>query len=443
MIEILRLLFGLTLPVDRRTYAAAGALLMALKLGIDALVLYLATGRVWLPWEYLVFTRIVDEAPWWAVQVLLLWALPFAWIGVSMSVRRAVDAGLSPWTGLLFCVPVLNVAIMLALCLSPSRRRRTDTRIIPAQADNPVLRAVGSAMLVTIPMTALSVFALERWGLALLAGTPLAMGVVAGYVYNRGHERRAGATTLIALVCLVVAGALVILFAIEGVLCLTMAMPLAIPLAILGALLGRGVARTCSRGASPLLPLLVLLPLGAWVEPRVLSADSHQVTTRIHVQASLPEVWLNVVSFAPLPAPRQPWFRMGIAYPIGAHISGRGAGAVRSCEFSTGAFMEPITIWQEPTLLGFEVTDQPRPLREITPYARVHADHRQASVTARRGEFRLHSAPGGGTILEGTTWYDLELFPQTYWALWTDFMIREIHQRVLEHIKKQTEDAPA
>lgn len=45
----------------------------------------------------------------------------------------------------------------------------------------------------------------------------------------------------------------------------------------------------------------------------------------------------------------------------------------------------------------------------------------------------------GGTILEGTTWYTLSLFPQTYWALWSDTMIRAIHLRVLRHIKTETE----
>ncbi len=60
---MLKLLFGLTLPVDRRTYAIAGVTLMALKLGVDQLVLYSATGKPWGFWQYMSFTMLDDKVP--------------------------------------------------------------------------------------------------------------------------------------------------------------------------------------------------------------------------------------------------------------------------------------------------------------------------------------------------------------------------------------------
>ena len=44
-------------------------------------------------------------------------------------------------------------------------------------------------------------------------------------------------------------------------------------------------------------------------------------------------------------------------------IEGEGVGAVRHCVFSTGAFVEPITIWNEPRHLRFDVTAMPEPMR--------------------------------------------------------------------------------
>ena len=41
--------------------------------------------------------------------------------------------------------------------------------------------------------------------------------------------------------------------------------------------------------------------------------------------------------------------------------------------------------------------------------------------------------------LEGTTWYRHNLWPATYWQVWSDYIIHRIHLRVLEHIKERAE----
>jgi hypothetical protein len=109
-------------------------------------------------------------------------------------------------------------------------------------------------------------------------------------------------------------------------------------------------------------------------------------------------------------------------------------GAVRYCEFSTGPFVEPITAWEEARRLAFDVRSQPEPMHEWSPYQTLHAPHLLDGLQSRRGEFRLSALPGGRTRLEGTTWYTLDMFPQSYWTLWSDPLIASIHRRVLEHI---------
>ena len=51
-------------------------------------------------------------------------ALPFMWVGISMSVRRAADAGISPWAGVVFFVPLLNYVAMIVLSALPSKEGR-------------------------------------------------------------------------------------------------------------------------------------------------------------------------------------------------------------------------------------------------------------------------------------------------------------------------------
>ena len=120
-----------------------------------------------------------------------------------------------------------------------------------------------------------------------------------------------------------------------------------------------------------------------------------------------------------------------------ARLTGTGVGAVRRCEFSTGPFVEPITAWEEPSRLAFDVSEQPPPLHEWSPYRRVHAQHLLDTLRSRRGEFRLVALAGGRTRLEGRTYYQLSMEPQNYWVFYADALIHQIHRRVLAHIARE------
>ena len=172
-------------------------------------------------------------------------------------------------------------------------------------------------------------------------------------------------------------------------------------------------------------------------EPDLLRSE---VTTVMEVDAPPEIVWNHVVSFAELPPPSRFVFDLGVAHPVRARIEGSGVGAVRHCEFSTGAFVEPITHWEPGRRLAFDVAEQPPPMTEWSFYEHVHAPHLDDFLRCQRGEFRLSELPGGRTRLEGTTWYELEMGPTAYWKLWADGLIHAIHARVLEHIAREAKE---
>jgi hypothetical protein len=145
------------------------------------------------------------------------------------------------------------------------------------------------------------------------------------------------------------------------------------------------------------------------------------------------------VAFSQIPPPTEWMFRAGIAYPIRAEMIGTGAGAERHCVFSTGAFVEPIQVWDEPRLLKFSVTSNPAPMEEWTPYSHIEPAHLQGFLVSEGGQFLLTPLPNGGTRLEGTTWYHHGLWPSTYWRVWSDAIIHRIHLRVLQHIRDEVE----
>ena len=114
-----------------------------------------------------------------------------------------------------------------------------------------------------------------------------------------------------------------------------------------------------------------------------------EVTTSIVVKASPPQVWQHVVAFAELAPPTDLLFQTGIAYPTRAKLDGQGVGAVRHCVFSTGEFIEPITTWDEPRLLRFDVRNQPPVMNEWSPYKDLRPPHLEHYLVSQRGQFLL------------------------------------------------------
>jgi len=233
--------------------------------------------------------------------------------------------------------------------------------------------------------------------------------------------------------------ACILLLAIEGIICLAMATCIAIPICALGASVGYFIQATYHANRVPAALLLALLFLMGFEKVESPKPTSFAVTSTIDVNAPPETVWQNVVSFSELP-PVEDWlFKTGLAYPIRAKINGTGVGAIRHCEFSTGPFVEPITIWNEPNHLRFGVTSMPQPMQEWTFYKHIHPPHLDGYFKTTQGEFRLESIGNEQTRLHGTTWYENDLSPALYWKIWSDFLIHRIHLRVLKHVKYLSE----
>ena len=364
-----------------------------------------------------------------------------------MSVRRAALAGLSPWIGLTVLLPFVNFVTMILLATLPDGPRERWDPARGAQPSPPpavevirTVRAIGAAFACGAVTFLVVVNGFGDYAASFFLGAPLVMGAIAGFVYNRPDPRPLGKTILLGVLVMAIAGGFLLLFAFEGLICLAMAVPIVVPLALLGAALGKGVADATRTGLGQVVPLALALPLVAGAESLVAPLPEYCVLTTVEVDAPPEAVWRHVVAFADIPPPTEWFFRAGVACPLRARIEGSGVGAVRHCEFTTGDFVEPVTAWDEPRRLAFDVAAQPDPMVELSPWGHVHPPHlRDRSLQSRRGEFLLVDLGGGRTRLEGRTWYTFAMRPQAYWTLWSDFSIHAIHRRVLAHIKRLAE----
>ena len=389
---------------------------------------------------------------------MLAIAIPFIWIGVVLTVKRLRDLGFSPAWTVLFFVPFVNLLFFIVLSILPGASAAAPVeprqpKPLAAAGDWPdrvpkskfgaALAGVVLGIPVALLLTLFGVKVLANYGWGLFVGVPFVVGFISSAIYNLGAPRRSGESMSVAVLATVLAGCSMLVFAIEGFVCLLMALPIAAPIAMIGGTLAHAMfsrpmpTRPAAQTMGALVLVLPMLMVGeqaAHVPPRPIAIRSEVI-----VQAPPQKVWDQLVAFAQIPEQREWLFHTGVAYPIRAEIQGRGPGAVRYCVFSTGAFVEPIDTWDEPHRLSFSVREQPPVMQEWSPYAIKPPHLAQHYLLSRRGEFLLTELPGGRTRLEGTTWYENKFWPAAYWRVWSDYFIHRIHMRVLEHIRTLAE----
>jgi hypothetical protein len=348
--------------------------------------------------------------------------------------------GVSPFGTSVIAQPIAQLAgLTLVLCL-------TALVATSAWRREPHLPLMGSALWGAASGAAVGLLAVyvstineQTYGLALFIITPILVGFHSAFALGARGKITFGDAVIASMASIVLLGCALVAFALEGAICLLMALPIAVPLAILGAVLGYGLRKHASAHQPTVLLLFIgLTPFGATVEhqfaPRV---DMLQVTTSIDMPATPQQVWRTILQPARMAAPSQILFRAGIAYPLASHIEGTGFSAIRYCDFSTGKLVEPVLIWDQGRQLRFSVRSNPLPMQEWTPYARLHPPHLDGFLVSRQGEFRLEALPHGWTRLTATTWDQDHLSPALYWKLWSDYIIHQVHKMVLENVRER------
>ncbi len=213
----------------------------------------------------------------------------------------------------------------------------------------------------------------------------------------------------------------------EGAICLLIVSPLLCLFTMLGYAIGKGVFREDNNQLNVSVVSLLLIVFLA----DVLSKHEYEnvVADTIVINASPAKVWQNVVAFEPIKQEPQFWlFRAGLPNPTAATVTGYYNGAGRKCIFSTGyAIGERISVFEPGKDLTFDIISQPR-----DPEMMNHLD-------LLKGQFLLKDNGDGTTTVTGTSWYRLHVFPAWYYDLWAQSIVRNVHIRVMEHIKELSE----
>ena len=255
---------------------------------------------------------------------------------------------------------------------------------------------------------------------------PLLMGIITAWFWK---DLQLKGKHLTAYSCLngLLAILLSYIFLGEGTICLLIVSPLIFGFVITGAFIGRAMFRKKSQtlNVSFIGMLLIVFVVDS------LSDHQYQnmVGDELIIKATPAQVWEHVVAFEKIEERENYWlFQIGMPSPMATTVSERKLGANRKCIFSNGyIFDEKIVTFDVNKDLTFEIVGQPQ-----DPEIMGHID-------IQKGQFLLKDNGNGTTTLIGNSWYKLHVFPTWYYDLWAESITRNVHIRVMEHIKTLSE----
>src|SRR5215475_12595907 len=183
--------FGWQGKVSRGIYALVGCIGLAIKHNLDRFIA-LGFGERWGLWSYWapierfssIATLTANDKKF--LTVLLVTALPFIWIGLTMTIKRLRDAGQPTWMSILFFAPFINLIFFLLLCLYPSANaslpaQKTASRVSrfwPQSDWGSAAFSVAVSALIGVFGTWIMISGFGNYGASVFIGLPFVMGYV-------------------------------------------------------------------------------------------------------------------------------------------------------------------------------------------------------------------------------------------------------------------------
>src|SRR5882672_12851323 len=181
--------------VDAKTYAIAGCSAFVLKYFLDKFVGFAVFGRAWYLWSYWQplgpgarLNAIPADTRAFAGTLLAL-AIPFIWLGVTLTVQRLRDAGKPLWLVVLFFVPVINLLFFFLLCAMESHsvaalrqampwpETRMLDRWIPRSGIGAAAASIGVTIAIGSMFTVLGTEVFRSYGWGLFVALPFCLGL--------------------------------------------------------------------------------------------------------------------------------------------------------------------------------------------------------------------------------------------------------------------------
>lgn len=375
-----------------------------------------------------------------ATQAATVFALGFviAWALAALSFRRANWSGRGYKLSLFAIFPVLQIVVVMLLGAMPRRQGEPEGERGDAVDLADVLQGVLAGVAIIVVAVLMSALTLGAYGWGLFVATPFVVGMTTGYIVNRRTPQTGARTMAHVLAAGALGGLALLMFALEGFMCIALVAPLGLAAAALGGAFGRAIALFGHDGNKPLMSVAVLPALFA-LEASMPPATPIDTIESIDIAVAPEAVWQAITSEAPIGlSPGLPGLA-GLAYPVRSSLKGEGVGATRLGVFSTGTAVERVTEWKPGHVLAFTVLSQPPAMEEMSPYRHLNTPHLTGYVVTGDTRYLLSPLRNGGTRLTLQAHTVLRIDPIAYWEPIARLAFHLNVRRVLKSAKIEAE----
>lgn len=236
----------------------------------------------------------------------------------------------------------------------------------------------------------------------------------------------------------------------EGLLCIVLGLPLFLVMTLLGSITAGLVNDHFRAGGQRRLMMACCLMIPFVVTPienRFPQVSAiRTVSTQIEIHAGTRAIWDQIKSVQPIRREelrRTFSQRIGFPRPIAATLSREGIGGVRRATFEGNVvFIETVNAWEPGRRLAFSIRADTSAIPATTLDEHVTVGGPFFDVL--NGEYRIESIAPGQAILHLSSQHRLSTHFNSYAGLWTEFLMRDIQDGILEVIKNRCErDVPA
>lgn len=280
--------------------------------------------------------------------------------------------------------------------------------------------------------------------LSFIGLMPIAVGFITIFIAEK--RQRQSMMTWAFLPWVPMAGALLatLVVALEGAICIVMLAPLALLLSSLGGMCGGVAGRLIAsrRSRSLSLACVVVLPVlvGPWEPFALEQRELRSVENVIEIQAPPEVIWRNIERVPAIHREELPvtWTRrIGFPDPVEATLSHEGVGGVRNASFQGGiVFIETVDFWEPEQRLGFSIRAGEIPRTTLDEHVTIGGPY----FDVLHGEYRLEALPDGNTRLHLRSEQRLSTDFNWYAHLWTEAVMSDLQQRILQVIKARCEN---
>jgi len=279
-----------------------------------------------------------------------------------------------------------------------------------------------------------------NYGTTLFFAIPSSVSFLIGYskVFNGTSinkiKKGLKGFLLIAIAIALISGFLIAI-GLEGAICVLMAYPFFVIPMTTSYIIGLFIGNSDKKIKRNTLILIFIVNPTSYIYDNYSEPIQEEIRTALIIDTSAESLWNNIstqIVFNDLP---NILFRKGISHPKSIQLKNKENKLSYLCITNNDTLNLDIIKFKTNSEVKFILREQTIPMRELTPYESIDAEHLHNYFFVNYGIIKLEPITANKTKIIATTSYSYKIAPKWYWKLWSNYTIDKMQLYVLNSIK--------